>query len=596
MATYDEKYGLMFEGQGNQNWGLTLHIPEKVPLTTNSIFDTYDHMMAYVNNPTSSAIPGLQLAVVGETGDNVSKNGLYLITVIGTKGEDGAALNNGVVVKLANAADVKGDAEQLEKEFDEFVSANTAAHTTFTNNITANASAITEINSTIEVVSGDVATNATNIATVSGTAADNASAIERIDGELVTVNANIQTNATNIATVSGTAADNADAIGDLQDDLAALQDEVSGLTEDLSQYKVKTVKADDKVLAVDANGELSSTITMNYDSEKKEIYLKGKDGGVISTVDATDFIKDGMLDNVELKTTGGKTELIFTFNTDAGKEQIPVDVTELLNGTELQNIQTALDTHTSSANTQHLTGDQIAYLNGVMPKYSVSQLDSKFTEITNEFTTNTDAHATFASEITSAKTRIDKTEADITILSGAIDTNASAITEINSELVTVKSDIQTNTANIATVSGTAADNAADIVALSDIVEENARVASAGLNDLQVNIDNVESALTQSIEAVGAEVDALEGVVDDLTTANTQAHQTLQDNIDAVDGKVTTLTERVAENERVVATSLTDLKKTKVSEISVAEGSNIALTENSNDEGITYQLDFQWLEF
>jgi archaellum component FlaC len=117
MAVYNEKYGLVFDGQGNQNWGLTLHIPEKVPLTTNSIFDTYEHMMAYVNNPTSSAIQGLQLAVVNDS--DATKNGIYYIKTIGTKGENGAALNNGETVKLSTAVDGTISADDVQSNLDE---------------------------------------------------------------------------------------------------------------------------------------------------------------------------------------------------------------------------------------------------------------------------------------------------------------------------------------------------------------------------------------------------------------------------------------------------------------------------------------------
>ena len=105
---YDTKYGLIFEGQANANFGKTLHILDKVPLTTNSIFDTYDNMMAYVNNPTSSAIQGLTLAVINDTDD--LNNGIYYIKEIGTKNESGE------VVKLATIGDnINTDSIDLTK-------------------------------------------------------------------------------------------------------------------------------------------------------------------------------------------------------------------------------------------------------------------------------------------------------------------------------------------------------------------------------------------------------------------------------------------------------------------------------------------------
>ena len=100
-------------------------------------------------------------------------------------------------------------------------------------------------------------------------------------------------------------------------------DFISGLTED-------------KVLSV-IDGKLGATLGLNYYSsgDTYEIQLLGKDGEVIDRVNAKDFVKDGMLKNVELKKNpSGKTEgtyLIFTWNNDAGvTEPMYVPVTDLL--------------------------------------------------------------------------------------------------------------------------------------------------------------------------------------------------------------------------------------------------------------------------
>lgn len=60
--------------------------------------------------------------------------------------------------------------------------------------------------------------------------------------------------------------------------------------------------------------------SLNYDSQTKKIELKNTNGVVISSIDATAFIKDGMLDSVTV--SGGN--LNFVFNTDAGKEAISI--------------------------------------------------------------------------------------------------------------------------------------------------------------------------------------------------------------------------------------------------------------------------------
>ena len=63
-----------------------------------------------------------------------------------------------------------------------------------------------------------------------------------------------------------------------------------------------------------------------YDSDNKAIIFKNGDD-VIATIDATGFIKDGMVSNVEIL----ESNLVITFNTDAGKEPISIALTDIFN-------------------------------------------------------------------------------------------------------------------------------------------------------------------------------------------------------------------------------------------------------------------------
>lgn len=90
---------------------------------------------------------------------------------------------------------------------------------------------------------------------------------------------------------------------------------------------VTGVKSGDKVLAL-ANKELSTTLGLTYDSATKKINLTGIGSAVIASVDATDFIKDGMVEGVSFDP---KTKnLTITFNTESGKEDIKVDLSDLV--------------------------------------------------------------------------------------------------------------------------------------------------------------------------------------------------------------------------------------------------------------------------
>ena len=71
---------------------------------------------------------------------------------------------------------------------------------------------------------------------------------------------------------------------------------------------------------------------VNYDSQSKRInfYNTSTGGTVLGYVDATDFIKDGMVSNVEIKEVSGKgTCLVITFNSDAGKEAIEIPISQI---------------------------------------------------------------------------------------------------------------------------------------------------------------------------------------------------------------------------------------------------------------------------
>jgi len=70
-------------------------------------------------------------------------------------------------------------------------------------------------------------------------------------------------------------------------------------------------------------------VTITYDSASKYIQLKSTSGNVLSSFDATAFIKDGMVSNVEIN----EGNLVITFNADSGKEAISIPLTSIFNPT-----------------------------------------------------------------------------------------------------------------------------------------------------------------------------------------------------------------------------------------------------------------------
>lgn len=88
---------------------------------------------------------------------------------------------------------------------------------------------------------------------------------------------------------------------------------IKNVQDALASYLVKNIDANDKILNV-ADGILSSQIGLVY--EDGWIKLTGKDGNAIegASFDASEFVKDGMLQNVELKPNAkGEQCIVFTW-------------------------------------------------------------------------------------------------------------------------------------------------------------------------------------------------------------------------------------------------------------------------------------------
>ena len=86
-----------------------------------------------------------------------------------------------------------------------------------------------------------------------------------------------------------------------------------------------------KLDAADVEGFFGA---VDYDSTSKRInfYNTSTGGTVLGYVDATDFIKDGMVSNVEIKEVAGKGVcLVITFNSDSGKQAIEIPISQIFN-------------------------------------------------------------------------------------------------------------------------------------------------------------------------------------------------------------------------------------------------------------------------
>ena len=94
-----------------------------------------------------------------------------------------------------------------------------------------------------------------------------------------------------------------------------------------------SINSNDKVLT-QSNDGLFANINLTWDREQG-LKLIGKDSIEIATIPATDFIKDGMLDNATYDEETHKITL--TFNTASGKQPIELNLSDLVDAYEAGN-------------------------------------------------------------------------------------------------------------------------------------------------------------------------------------------------------------------------------------------------------------------
>ena len=112
------------------------------------------------------------------------------------------------------------------------------------------------------------------------------------------------------------------------------------ITSDLDDYLVKDIKDGDLLLSLNSDGEVSSTISLKYETKTEGegeeavtypvINLYGKDTeNPISTINASDFVKDGFLSSASYDEKNHK--LTLTWNTDSDiKTPTVIDLSGLI--------------------------------------------------------------------------------------------------------------------------------------------------------------------------------------------------------------------------------------------------------------------------
>ncbi len=226
---------------------------------------------------------------------------------------------------------------------------------------------------------------------------------------------------------------------------------------ELSNNKVSAkIKGGEKVISASDEG-FSSTLSLAWDPKTKRVALKGVDGEVISDFDATDFVKDGMLNSVELSADGGKEYIVFTWNTDGGKTTLPLDVTKFVDtytngdGLDLVDHQFSVDyaevsagVHLSAFETSaHAASTYLTKTDAGSTYATITELTGNYlkTSVASEtYLTKTSAASTYetTANVSSFKTEVASTYATKTALEAvtkALSTETSKWSEVTLEKV-----------------------------------------------------------------------------------------------------------------------------------------------------------------
>lgn len=146
-------------------------------------------------------------------------------------------------------------------------------------------------------------------------------------------------------------------VSDLKNDsgfitASSVPTKVSELTNDSGFITASNSAIKNKALASEA------VYSGTYDSNSKKILLKNKANTTLAEIDATAFIKDGMVSQVEVS----NGNLVITFNTDAGKNPISVPISDIFDAnnyyTKTEADSTFLTSHQSLSNYVTLSTDQ----------------------------------------------------------------------------------------------------------------------------------------------------------------------------------------------------------------------------------------------
>lgn len=372
--------------------------------------------------------------------------------------------------------------------------------------------------------------------------------------------------------------------------LKALTQRVDTLESTVNNIEFTGVAADDKVLSI-TNKLISSTISLGYDENSKAIKLYGKTDAEghkveLGSVDATPFIKDGMLEDVSYN--ADNNTLTFRWNTAAGIAEDTVVLSDIIepytkgNGIEIvgNSIKIKLAEDSESFLTVSEAGLKISGIQDAINTAKQAAIDDAASKYATKETVESNTTA-----IGNLSGRIDGIEAaggePNTINSIKVNGVAQSIAEDKSVDITVPvrfTDLTDDSGFGARI--TAAQTKANEAA------EAASAAQVAANAAQADVDAVETTVNEH----GTKLSGLETTVADhgtrlvtLETANTQHAAEYKSLSDIVTGHTTTIASKADKTALEAASAKITANETAIKTINetTIPGLNTEIAKKAN---------------
>ena len=443
-----------------------------------------------------------------------------------------------------------------------------------------------QVDDKIDIVSGRVSTLSGNVNTLSGTVTSHTANTDvhvttgdkatwntvtaktnQSDFTAHTANTTVHVTAaerTNWNSVSGKAS---------QTDLNTLSGTVTAHTADTSAH----VSNADRTLWNSVSGKADASAIANFIDNVEYVSNGGAHNIVfyhgttqIDSINANDFIKDGMVENA----TVSGSNLVITFNTDAGKQPISIPISDIFNADNYY-------TKTQVDGKIDIVSGRVATLSG-----SVNTISGKVDTISGNVVTISGKVDTVSGKVDTVSGKVDTVSGKVDTVSGNLETLSGIV--IDDELVISSSlnDLDSRIREISAKTGDGVDELVDMIeSISGVVEENEIVTAAALNDLndrkldasaftptdlsnyytKSEIDNAELATAAALNDLNIrKLDASA-----YTPTEVSGFVTTQEFEDKLGSGFTgqysgrTITQAIVEDELVMASALNDLNDRKL---------------------------------